>query len=97
LPATKTKAKKPDQRLSNDKRFLELARRHLAEDFPNPSRQGCPSNQALSELAFHPGDVDDTVLDHITFCSPCYRIFSRFLKQPKAKSSTPKSHRSPKA
>ena len=96
MPATKTKAKKPEHSLANDKRFLELARRHLAEDFPNPSRQGCPPDKALSDLAFHPGHVDDTVLDHISFCSPCYRVFSRFLRQLKAKASTPKPQRSAK-
>jgi hypothetical protein len=94
LSVTKTKAKKPEHSLANDKRFLELAGRHLAEDFPNPTRQGCPSDEALSELAFHPGD--ETLLDHIIFCSPCNRIFSRFLEQLKAKSSTPKPHRSAK-
>jgi hypothetical protein len=96
LPATNTKAKKPRHSLANDKRFLELGRRHFAEDFPNPSRKGCPPDEALSKLAFHPGHVDDTVLDHISFCSPCYRIFSRFLRRLKAKGSTRKAHRSAK-
>ena len=94
MSVTKTKAKKPEHSLANDKRFLELARRHLAEDFPNPTRQGCPSDEALSELAFHPGH--ESLLDHIIFCSPCNRIFSHFLEQLKAKSSTPKPHRSAK-
>ena len=96
MPATNTKAKKPRHSLANDKRFLELGRRHFAEDFPNPSRKGCPPDEALSELAFHPGHVDDTVLAHISFCSPCYRIFSRFLRRLKAKRSTRKARRSAK-
>ena len=96
MPATKTKAKKPRHSLANDKRFLELGRRHFAEDFPNPSRKGCPPDEALSKLAFHPGHVDDTVLAHISFCSPCYRIFSRFLRRLKPKGSTRKAHKSAK-
>lgn len=96
MPASKTKAKKRRQSPGNDKRFLELARRHFAEDFPNPSRQGCPPNNALKELAFHPGHVDGTVLDHISFCSPCYGTFSRYLRRLKAKGFTRKARRSAK-
>ena len=47
MPATNTKAKKPRHSLANDKRFLELGRRHFAEDFPNPSRK---TNHCLSTL-----------------------------------------------
>ena len=96
MPATKTKRKKGRQSLANDKRFLELARRHFIEDFPNPTRQGCPPNKALKELASHSGHADDYVLDHISVCSPCYKIFSDFLQRLRAKGPARNVRRSTK-
>ena len=70
-----------------EKTFRDLGRRHLAEDFPNPTRQGCPPDDVLKLLAEKPAQVDDSVLDHITMCSPCYRVYSGFLQKTKAKQS----------
>ena len=85
MPATNTKAKKPRHSLANDKRFLELGRRHFAEDFPNPTRQGCPPDSTLKLLADKPTEVEESVLTHISSCSPCYKTYSHFLQEQKRK------------
>ncbi len=72
LPSASRKSKDHKRKPSVDKAFLELGRRHLAEDFPNPTRQGCPQDDVLRLLAEQPTQVEDSVLDHITLCSPCY-------------------------
>ena len=69
---------------SVDTAFLELGRKHLLEDFPNPSRQGCPQVDVLRLLAEKPSQVADEIQEHITSCSPCYETYSRFLAKVKA-------------
>jgi hypothetical protein len=87
LPGTRSRPKRHRGKLSPEERFLQLGKKHFAEDFPNPTRQGCPSETTLKLLAATPSQVEDSVLDHITFCSPCYRTYSRFLQKLKAKGS----------
>jgi len=91
LPSARRKSKGHKRKPSVDKAFLDLGRRHLAEDFPNPARQGCPQDDLLKLLAEKPTQVEDSVLDHITLCSPCYTTYSGFLQQLKAKHSNRRS------
>jgi hypothetical protein len=81
---TRTKQKSRRKDLSDEK-IREIARKHFAEDFPNPKRQGCPPKSAIRLLADDPQNADDYALNHISFCSPCYRDFSRFLQAIKKK------------
>jgi hypothetical protein len=85
LPSASRKSKDHKRKPSVDKAFLELSRKHLAEDFPNPARQGCPQDDVLRLLAEQPKKVEESVLDHITLCSPCYRTYSGFLQKMRAK------------
>jgi len=71
------------------KGFLTIGRKHFAEDFPNPKRLGCPPGNELKLQAEKPLMAKEQVLNHISFCSPCYRAFSRFLREQRAK---PKQH-----
>jgi len=87
LPYPRSKSKGHKRKPSVKKTFLELGRRHFAEDFPNPARQGCPQADVLKLLAEKPTQVEDSVLDHITLCSPCYKTYSDFLQQMKARNS----------
>jgi len=91
LLSARRKSKGHKRKPSVDKAFLELGRRHFAEDFPNPTRQGCPKADVLKRLAEKPTQVGDEVLDHITLCSPCYRTYSSFLRELKARRSNRKS------
>jgi len=81
------------RRTLSDKAFVEIGNRHLAEDFPNPTRQGCPDDSVLKQAAEHPAQMSEETLNHITLCSPCYNIFSDFL----GKASVKSAHRRPKA
>ncbi len=88
MPNARSKSKGHKRKPSVKKTFLELGRRHFAEDFPNPARQGCPQDDVLKLLAEKPTQVEDPVFDHITSCSPCYRAYSGFLQQMKASNSS---------
>ena len=91
MPSVRRKSKEHERKQSVDNAFLELGRRHFAHDFPNPTRQGCPQDDVLRLLAEQPTKVEDSVLDHITLCSPCYTTYSAFLQQMKAKQSNRRS------
>ena len=91
LPSDSRNSKGHKRKPSVDKAFLELGRKHFADDFPNPTRQGCPQDDILRLLAEQPTKVDDSVLDHITLCSPCYTTYSGFLQQMKARHSNRRS------
>ena len=79
------KPRKPTKASLSEKKLLELGRRHFVQDFPNPKRQGCPPAEQLKLLAEKPRKAKDLALNHISFCSPCYRDYSRFLHARKAK------------
>lgn len=84
MPRIGTKSKERRDALT-DAKLLELGRRHFSEDFPNPKRLGCPAREKLKQLAERPLIADELVLNHISFCSPCYRAFSRFSQARKRK------------
>lgn len=92
LPGAKGKTEIRKRKLS-DKDFLVVGNKHLAEDFPNPTRQGCPDESVLRQVAEHPAQMSEETLNHITLCSPCYNLFSDFLGKAPVKSG----HRKPKA
>jgi hypothetical protein len=69
----------------SEKEFLRIGRSHFAEGFPNPDRLGCPPENELKLQAEKPLMAKEPVLNHISFCSPCYRAFSRFLREQSAK------------
>jgi len=88
LPSSRRNPGTRKRKSFDDKAFVELGRKHFAEDFPNPTRQGCPPEEAIRLLAEKPLEGEESVLDHITACSPCYLIYSGFLQQQKAKPKT---------
>lgn len=60
-------------------RLLNFARRYLSEAFPNPQRMGCPTQRELRLMALQPQQADESVSDHLTFCSPCFKRYMDFL------------------
>ena len=62
---------------SDEERFLQVLERGLLEEFPNPTRTGCPSAEVLQSIASHkmPLPEAEKWLDHLTSCSPCYKDF----------------------
>jgi hypothetical protein len=65
---------------SDEKRFLKVLSRGLREQFPNPTRSGCPPADVLKRIAGHemPLSEAEKWLDHLTSCSPCYADFCEF-------------------
>jgi hypothetical protein len=63
--------------------LLDILRRGLATEFPNPERIGCPGNALLKGIA--QGKVSLTEaepwLDHLGSCSPCFQEFKEFRRQ----------------
>ena len=88
MPGARTKPKRKTKNSRFEKKILELGRKHFAEDFLNPSRQGCPLKNQLKLLAEKPRKAKVSVLNHISFCSPCYRTYSHFLQIQKARLSS---------
>ncbi len=74
-----------DDRLSRkqERKLIEIGRRIFAESFPNPAREGCPSQQVLQAMAFRHRQLPITAapIDHLTICSPCFQEYSRYRKQ----------------
>lgn len=91
MPDATRKSKTPRRKPFVNKIFLELGRKHFAEDFPNPGHQGCPETAVLRRLAETPAQVADEIVDHITLCSPCYITYSSFLRKVKVKSPQARS------
>ena len=86
MPGARSKrAKRRKKKPLSDEKLRELGRKHFARDFPNPKRLGCPPKGELERLAENPCDANESVLSHISYCSPCYRDYSRSLQARKKK------------
>src|SRR5436309_13202870 len=66
------------------RKLLDFARSYLSEAFPNPDRQGCPSDAALRSLAFNPTQEEPDVTEHLATCSPCFRRYGELLSELKS-------------
>ncbi len=65
--------------------LLGYARSYLSEAFPNPERTGCPPDDALRLLAMRPLESDQSVSEHVTCCSPCFKAYTAHLATAKTK------------
>jgi hypothetical protein len=65
---------------SDEERFLKVLGRGLLEEFPNPTRTGCPPAEVLKSIASHEMPLSEAAewLDHLTTYSPCYTDFCQF-------------------
>jgi hypothetical protein len=61
--------------------LLNFARSYLSEAFPNPDREGCPSEATLRSLAFNPRESEPNVTEHLAACSPCFRRYGELLAE----------------
>lgn len=59
---------------------------------PNPTREGCPPQDALRRLARRELPIDDPAYDHFAKCSPCYQEL-RALQQADVASASLKSRK----
>ncbi len=71
-------------------RLLNFARRYLSEAFPNPQRMGCPTQRELRLMALQPQRTNESVSDHLTFCSPCFNRYMDLLAELRQERQTQK-------
>lgn len=64
-----------------EERLLRFARSYLSEAFPNPTRLGCPPEDALRSMAISPRQADTSVSEHLAFCSPCFNRYMDLLAE----------------
>ncbi len=65
-----------------EERLLKAGRSVFSTAFPNPNREGCPSQDLIQTLARDNAQLaqhQDFIL-HMSRCSPCYNDFARFRK-----------------
>ena len=60
---------------------------------PNPTREGCPSQDALRRLARRELPIDDPAYDHFAKCSPCYQELRALQQADAATAATAKRRR----
>ena len=65
--------------------LLVFAGSYLSDAFPNPERTGCPPDDALRWMAIRPLESDESVSEHLTCCSPCFKAYMGHLAQSRAK------------
>jgi len=70
---------------ANEAELLAFARSYLSEAFPNPERTGCPPDDTLRLLAIRPLHSDESVGEHLTCCSPCFKAYMAHLAEARAK------------
>jgi hypothetical protein len=81
LPLASKTRKKTGRKSLTEKALLGYLKQHLSNDFPNPMRVGCPPLEALERNAKDPIHADESVSKHVAHCSPCYRTYSRLLRE----------------
>jgi hypothetical protein len=65
-----------------EERLLKAGRSVFSTAFPNPHREGCPSQDLIESLARDKPQLaqhQDFIL-HMSRCSPCYNDFARYHK-----------------
>jgi hypothetical protein len=70
--------------LGKERELLAFARFYLSEAFPNPERTSCPPDDALRLLAIRPLQSDESVGEHLTCCSPCFKAYMAHLAEARA-------------
>jgi hypothetical protein len=64
----------------SEEEFLNFAHSYLSEAFPNPQRNGCPSDWDLIEMSERPNEAKHaSVSCHLSFCSPCFNRYMEIL------------------
>ena len=98
MPLASKRRKRTGRKSLSEEALLGYLKQRLSNDFPNPKRIGCPPLEALERNAKHPIHADESVSKHVGHCSPCYRAYSRLLRQElarmrqKAAQSNSKTH-----
>lgn len=65
-----------------EERLLKTGRSVFSTAFPNPNREGCPSQDLIESLARDKSKLSQhqQFILHMSRCSPCYNDFARYRK-----------------
>ena len=71
-------------------KLLAAAARIFRTDFPNAERTDCPAQETLRSVARKAaGGIESrNVMEHLTFCSPCFAEYERLMHQARVWKST---------
>lgn len=62
----------PEQKFDRISRAVQDS---ILQNYPNPERRGCPGDDVVRDVAGRTDLKADELWEHITHCSPCYRVF----------------------
>jgi hypothetical protein len=65
-------------------RISGIVQQSILKGYPNPTREGCPGDAAVREVASRSELKEDALWQHITHCSPCYAEFLRIKEEIRA-------------
>lgn len=72
---------------AEDEIYFDEVRNGIIRSYPNPTREGCPSESALREIVMREmsesTDADMKALLHAYHCGPCMRLVVAFIKERK--------------
>ena len=70
----------PDTPRPSDEHVWEQLREVVRHAYPNPERNGCPSDDIIRRLALDIKSVrsDDPLIAHVTQCSPCLNEIQKY-------------------
>ncbi len=66
-----------------EQELIEAFGQMVREDYPNPERVSCPTEEVLKEAAASPTHASQAVLDHIAKCAPCLEEYDRLRRNVK--------------
>ncbi len=64
-----------------ERELIETFERVVREDYPNPERIGCPSQEVLKQAATSLTRTSQSVLDHVAKCAPCLQEYDRLRRE----------------
>lgn len=80
MSAESKRTTKIKRRAPSDEALLKFLTQHLATDFPNPQRRGCPAKRILKKQALPTRKFNPKVIRHLLRCSPCFVYYLRQLR-----------------
>jgi hypothetical protein len=62
-------------------RLQNAVQSEILTAYPNPTRQGCPGDVVVKQVAGRKNLIKDAPWEHITHCSPCYGEFLAYKEE----------------
>ncbi len=76
-----------------ESRLYDAVERVIQQDYPNPSRSGCPDHSLLEKAAISPGSLNAhenaLFVEHVPKCWPCFKELKQLRKTAQARKHPP--------